>query len=99
MADDKDCFVDFIADATGAPDVGPEFTHEKIIEAVSSTISDGFTTVFPTEACFVEQCIKRIAIMSQCKNRGACPAQTRTAPWKMAGFGVAWGGKRGRKSL
>ena len=35
MADDKDCFVD----ATGAPDLGPEFTQEKIIEAVSSTIS------------------------------------------------------------
>jgi len=29
-----------MADATGAPDLGPEFTQEKIIEAVSSKISD-----------------------------------------------------------
>ena len=38
-AHDKDYFVDFIADATGAPDLGPKFTREKIIEAVSATLS------------------------------------------------------------
>ena len=45
-AHDKDYFVDFIADATGAPDLGPEFTQEKIIEAVSATLSAGFSMVF-----------------------------------------------------
>jgi len=41
-AHDKDYFVDFVADATGAPDLGTEFTQEKIIEAVSATLSAGF---------------------------------------------------------
>ena len=41
-AHDKDYFADFIADAIGAPDLGPEFTQEKIIEAVSATLSAGF---------------------------------------------------------
>lgn len=55
-AHDKDYFVDFIADATGAPDLGPEFTQEKIIEAVSATLSAGFTKVFSTETYLVELC-------------------------------------------
>ena len=55
-AHDKDYFVDFIADATGAPDMGPEFTQEKIIEAVRATLSAGFARVFLTETCLAELC-------------------------------------------
>lgn len=55
-AHDKDYFVVFIADATGAPDLGPEFTQEKIIEAVSATLSAGFTRVFSAETYLAKLC-------------------------------------------
>lgn len=49
-AHDRDYFVDFIADATGAPDLSAEFTQEKIVEAVTATLSGGFAQVFTAEA-------------------------------------------------
>ncbi|WP_298284699.1 cysteine hydrolase family protein [Acidocella sp.] len=49
-AHDKDYFVDFIADATGAPDLGPDFGQEKIIAATSATLSAGFARVFSAKA-------------------------------------------------
>ncbi|WP_297369981.1 cysteine hydrolase family protein [Acidocella sp.] len=53
-AHDKDYFVDFIADATGAPDLGPDFTQNAIIAATSATLSAGFARVFSTAAYSVE---------------------------------------------
>lgn len=47
-AHDRDYFVDFIADATGAPDLGENFVQKQIIEAVSATLSAGFARVFST---------------------------------------------------
>jgi len=47
-AHDKDYFVDFIADATGAPDLEAEFTQKDIIAAVNSTLSAGFARIFVT---------------------------------------------------
>jgi ureidoacrylate peracid hydrolase len=49
-AHDKDYFVDFIADATGTPDLGPEFTQQDIIAAVCSTLNAGFARVFAVSA-------------------------------------------------
>jgi ureidoacrylate peracid hydrolase len=53
-AHDKDYFVDFVADATGAPDLGPEFTQDKIVAAASATLSGGFARVFSTETYLAE---------------------------------------------
>lgn len=44
-AHDRDYFVDFIADATGAPDLSESFTELRIIEAVSATLGAGFARV------------------------------------------------------
>jgi ureidoacrylate peracid hydrolase len=49
-AHDRDYFVDFISDATGAPDLSEKFGQTQIIEAVSTTLSAGFARVFSTEA-------------------------------------------------
>jgi ureidoacrylate peracid hydrolase len=49
-AHDRDYFVDFIADATGAPDLSAELTQEKIVEAVTATLSGGFARIFTAEA-------------------------------------------------
>ncbi|MDE8347023.1 MAG: cysteine hydrolase [Acidocella sp.] len=38
-AHDRDYFVDFIADATGAPDLAETFKHPQIIEAVATTLA------------------------------------------------------------
>ncbi|MBB5373698.1 cysteine hydrolase family protein [Acidocella aromatica] len=56
VAHDKDYFVDFIADATGTPDLGPELTQEKIIEVTSATLNSGFTKVFSTFLWVSELC-------------------------------------------
>jgi ureidoacrylate peracid hydrolase len=48
-AHDKDYFVDFVADATGAPDLGPEFTEKQIVKAVSATLGAGFARIWGTE--------------------------------------------------
>jgi nicotinamidase-related amidase len=48
-AHDRDYFVDFIADATGAPDLSESFTQPRIIEAVSTTLAAGFARIFDTE--------------------------------------------------
>jgi nicotinamidase-related amidase len=45
-AHDRDYFVDFIADATGAPDLAENFGEARIIEAISTTLSAGFARVF-----------------------------------------------------
>ena len=55
-AHDKDYFVDFVADATGAPDLGPDFTQKNIIAAVSATLSAGFARVFSTDGEIDELC-------------------------------------------
>ena len=55
-AHDKDYFVDFIADATGAPDLGPEFTQEKIIAATSATLSAGFSMVCSADSWLSKVC-------------------------------------------
>jgi nicotinamidase-related amidase len=47
-AHDRDYFVDFIADATGAPDLAENFGEAKIIEAISTTLGAGFAQVFTT---------------------------------------------------
>ncbi len=44
-AHDRDYFVDFIADATGAPDLSETYTEPRIIEAVSATLGAGFARV------------------------------------------------------
>ena len=49
-AHDRDYFVDFIADATGAPDLGESFTQPQIIAAVSATLAAGFAGIFETQA-------------------------------------------------
>ncbi|WP_234732382.1 cysteine hydrolase family protein [Acidocella facilis] len=48
-AHDKDYFVDFIADATGAPDLGAEYRQEAIIQAVTATLGAGFARIFTTQ--------------------------------------------------
>lgn len=54
VAHDKDYFVDFISDATGAPDLGPEFTQEKIVASTCASLSAGFSRVFSTLAYMTE---------------------------------------------
>ncbi len=49
-AHDKDYFVDFIADATGAPDLGEEYRQPAIIQAVCVTLAAGFARILTTEA-------------------------------------------------
>jgi ureidoacrylate peracid hydrolase len=49
-AHDRDYFVDFIADATGAPDLAEDFRQEEIRRAVSATLAGGFARIFSTEA-------------------------------------------------
>lgn len=49
-AHDRDYFVDFIADATGVPDLAEDFTQEDIRKAVSATLAGGFARVFAAEA-------------------------------------------------
>jgi nicotinamidase-related amidase len=48
-AHDRDYFVDFIADATGAPDLAEGFGQEDIRRAVSATLAAGFARVFTAE--------------------------------------------------
>lgn len=45
-AHDKDYFVDFIADATGAPDLTDEYRQPAIIQAVCATLGAGFARIF-----------------------------------------------------
>jgi nicotinamidase-related amidase len=47
-AHDRDYFVDFIADATGAPALSDDFTEARIIDAVSTTLAAGFACVHQT---------------------------------------------------
>jgi len=47
-AHDRDYFVDFIADATGAPALSQAFNEEGIIAAVSATLAAGFAQVHQT---------------------------------------------------
>lgn len=49
-AHDLDYFVDFILDATGAPDLAEDFKQEDIKRAVSTTLSGGFARIFEAEA-------------------------------------------------
>jgi ureidoacrylate peracid hydrolase len=49
-AHDRDYFVEFIADATGAPALGEDFTEDRIIAGVSATLAAGFARVQPTAA-------------------------------------------------
>lgn len=48
-AHDRDYFVDFCADATGAPDLAEDFQQDDIRRAVSTTLSGGFARIFATE--------------------------------------------------
>lgn len=48
-AHDKDYFVNFIADATGAPDLGEEYRQSAIIQAVCATLGAGFARILTTE--------------------------------------------------
>ena len=49
-AHDRDYFVDFIADATGAPGLSEEFTEARIIAGVGATLAAGFARVHQTAA-------------------------------------------------
>jgi ureidoacrylate peracid hydrolase len=49
-AHDRDYFVDFIADATGAPALSAEFTEARIIAGVKATLAAGFARVHETAA-------------------------------------------------
>jgi nicotinamidase-related amidase len=49
-AHDRDYFVDFILDATGAPDLAEDFRQDDIKRAVSTTLSGGFARIFTAEA-------------------------------------------------
>jgi ureidoacrylate peracid hydrolase len=49
-AHDRDYFVDFIADATGAPDLAEDYRQEDIRKTVSTTLAAGFARVFTAEA-------------------------------------------------
>ena len=49
-AHDRDYFVDFILDATGAPDLAEDFRQEDIRRAVSTTLAGGFARIFAAEA-------------------------------------------------
>ena len=46
---DKDYFVDFIADATGAPDLSEDYEQADIIKAVCATLGAGFARIFEVE--------------------------------------------------
>jgi ureidoacrylate peracid hydrolase len=48
-AHDLDYFVDFIADATGAPALAEKFGEAEIIDAVSTTLGAGFARIGATE--------------------------------------------------
>jgi ureidoacrylate peracid hydrolase len=47
-AHDRDYFVDFIADATGAPALSEEFTEARIIAGVTATLAAGFARIHDT---------------------------------------------------
>lgn len=49
-AHDKDYFVDFLADATGAPALSEAFTEPQIIAAVTTTLANGFARIYSTES-------------------------------------------------
>ena len=49
-AHDRDYFVDFIPDATGAPALSDEFTEARIIAGVTTTLAAGFAQVHSTAA-------------------------------------------------
>ncbi len=48
-AHDKDYYVDFITDATGAPDLAADFRQDDIRRAVSATLAAGFARIFNTK--------------------------------------------------
>ncbi|WP_297492426.1 cysteine hydrolase family protein [Acidocella sp.] len=48
-AHDRDYFVDFIIDATGAPDLAEDFRQEDIRRAVGATLAAGFARIFTAE--------------------------------------------------
>jgi len=50
VAHDKDYFVDFVADATGAPALSESFTEPQIIAAVTATLGAGFARIYGTGA-------------------------------------------------
>jgi ureidoacrylate peracid hydrolase len=52
-AHDRDYFVDFIADATGAPGLGEDFTEARIIAGVAATLAAGFAQI-RTTASYLE---------------------------------------------
>jgi ureidoacrylate peracid hydrolase len=47
-AHDRDYFVDFIADATGAPALSERHTEARIIDAVTTTLAAGFAQIHTT---------------------------------------------------
>jgi nicotinamidase-related amidase len=47
-AHDRDYFVDFIADATGAPALSETFTEVEIVAAVTTTLAAGFARIHST---------------------------------------------------
>jgi ureidoacrylate peracid hydrolase len=47
-AHDRDYFVDFIADATGAPSLGGDFTESRIIAGTTATLAAGFAQIHDT---------------------------------------------------
>lgn len=49
-AHDRDYFVEFIADATGAPALSEDFNEARIIAGVSATLAAGFARVHQTAA-------------------------------------------------
>jgi ureidoacrylate peracid hydrolase len=49
-AHDRDYFVDFIADATGAPALSEEFTEARIVAGVTTTLAAGFARIHGTAA-------------------------------------------------
>lgn len=53
-AHDRDYFVDFIADATGAPALGGDFTESRIIAGTTATLAAGFARIHDT-ASYVER--------------------------------------------
>lgn len=49
-AHDRDYFVDFVLDATGAPALAEDFGQADIRRAVSTTLAGGFARIFDAEA-------------------------------------------------
>jgi ureidoacrylate peracid hydrolase len=47
-AHDRDYFVDFVPDATGAPALSESFTEKEITAAVTQTLAAGFARIVPT---------------------------------------------------